>query len=148
MKKSLISFFSAFFLFSVAFFPLFSSAKELEIFFCQARSERFHKLSIQLLVDEKGHLVGRYALGKDPWFNPERVNFSEIMTPPAAFAELVKRVNRFEDTGIDPLEVSSFQNILIDGTDRYDVELWKLFGKDGTVVGWMAYAFGEPLGCY
>ncbi|HRO68351.1 MAG TPA: hypothetical protein PL182_12350, partial [Pseudobdellovibrionaceae bacterium] len=53
----------------------------------------------------------------------------------------------YQDTGIRGDQVALFQNIFIDGSNRWAVELWKLMAADGTVRGWLAAAYGERMGC-
>ena len=130
-------------------FSSFSApAAELEITTCHGQSPRVAKLFVQLLVNGEGKFMGRYAFGKDDLYSPSWVNFGQVTTPPVSLPKLIDQVNRFRDTGINPAKVKKFQNIFVDGNGRWDLELWKLMDENERLVGWMAYAFGQPIGCY
>jgi hypothetical protein len=135
---------------SLLFFFLVHGAQaaELEIATCHGQSPRVAKLLVQLLVNKDGKFIGRYAFGKDDLYSPSWVNFGEITTPPVSLPKLIDQANRFRDTGIDPTKVKKFQNVFIDGNGRWDLELWKLMDETGRTIGWMAYAYGQPIGCY
>lgn len=123
-------------------------AAELEIVSCIARSPHIDKLYIQLLVSDEGRFIGRYTLGHYPTYQPSSVNFQETTTPPVSMPKLVKQINQFRDTGLDASKIKKFQNVFIDGSGSWDIELWKLMDESGRTLGWTAYAFGEPMGCY
>jgi hypothetical protein len=121
---------------------------ELKIIDCNASSVKIPKLTVQLAVNGEGKFIGRYAFGKDKLYSPSWVNFGDITTPPVALPKLLDQVNHYRDTGIDPAAVKGFQNVFVDGNGDWDLELWKLMDGKGNLLGWMAYAFGGPLGCY
>lgn len=114
---------------------------------CHGTSPRFPGFEIILTESPEGKLASLYTLGHfplspSPWTNP-----GEITTPPVSFPRLLEKVNQQHDTGLRTDQVAFFQMIFIDGSDHWDVELWKLMDANGGLLGWMAYAYGEPIGC-
>lgn len=142
MKKFLLALF-------VSLLSLSSAqAGDTVIFKCFGDSPKFPKLYIDLFEDEAGKLGSSYTMGSLPIYSPSWSKAGEVTTPPNVLLKLLGRVNQYRDTGIDPNSVKLFQNHFIDGSNTFSIELMKLMAADGTVLGWMALAYGEPVGCY
>ncbi len=118
------------------------------IYKCYGSSPRFPKAHLELFEDENGKLASDYSLGDLPIYFPTLTNAGRVTAPPARLLALLNGLNAYRDTGIDPSRVKLFQNFFIDGNSRFEVNLWKLMGADGQVLGWVGYAYGDVIGCY
>ena len=130
------------------FFSGLAKAADKTIFICNGSSERFETLYIELTQNEAGKLASKYTFGKFPLHDSGWTAAGKITTPPARLPQVLKEINAFRDTGIDPDKVKLFQMIFIDGSGKWDIELWKLMDENEKTLGWTAYAYGSPLGCY
>ena len=118
------------------------------VFICNSSSVNVAQLYIELFADEAGKLSSRYTLGSNPLYYPSWTTAGKITSPPARLPRVLTEINARRDTGINPANVKRFQNIFIDGSNTWAIELWKLMDSSEKVVGWMATAYGEVFGCY
>lgn len=128
--------------------PVASAATGEVIFKCFGSSPKFPNPYFELFVNEEGKLSSAYTMGTAPIYFPTWTTAGKITTPPARFVSLMTSLNSFRDTGINPQDVKFFQNIFIDGSNTFAVEMWKLMDKDQKVIGWVAHAYRELIGCY
>lgn len=125
-----------------------TEAAEMSIVTCHAQGPHITRLNIELFVDGKGKFGGRYQLNNFPVHAPTWVNFAETTTPPARLPAVIAQIDEFRKTGIDASKVTKFQNTFIDGSNTWDIELWKLMDDSNRVLGWTVWAYGKPAGCY
>lgn len=136
------------FIFSIlALIPLAHAEPKL-IFDCHASSRKIGSLHIELYQDEKGKLSSKYAFGDNPLYVSPWTTPSELTTPPERLTFDLMIINLYRQTFLDPNQVKLFQNIFVDGNNRFEVNLWKLMDENQKLLGYIAYAYGETLGCY
>jgi hypothetical protein len=138
----------AVFLFLFSLCSSLAQANYSVVYKCFGSSPGFPTAHIELLADENGKLASSYSLGGYRPYFPTWTNAGEVTTPPAHLGQLLNRLNAYRDTGIDPNQVKLFQNIFIDGNNRFEVNLWKLMDAEGKLIGWVGYAYREMIGCY
>lgn len=115
---------------------------------CHGHSASFPKFYVKLYEDEGGKLGSVYTLGVLPLYASPWTTAGTITTPPARLPQLLAEANRDRDSGLRADQVALFQNIFIDGSNRWAVELWKLMDRDENVLGWVASAYGVRMSCH
>lgn len=115
---------------------------------CYGSSPKFSNPYFELFLNEEGKLSSAYTMGIAPIYYPTWTTAGQVTTPPARFVNLLNGLNAFRDTGIDPNKVKLFQNIFVDGSNTFAVEMWKLMDEKQNVLGWVAHAYRELIGCY
>lgn len=137
----------SFLIFLISLPPARAASGEV-IFKCFGSSPKFPNPYFELFLNEEGKLSSAYTMGRAPIYFPTWTTAGKVTTPPARFVSLMTSLNSFRDTGINPQEVKYFQNIFLDGSNTFAVELWKLMDEDQKVIGWVAHAYRELIGCY
>ncbi|MBX3039080.1 MAG: hypothetical protein KF789_00060 [Bdellovibrionaceae bacterium] len=114
---------------------------------CHGHSTTFPRFYARLFQDENGKLGSVYTLGALPLYTSPWTTAGEVTTPPTSLPHLLDEVNRHRDSGLRADQVALFQNIFVDGSNRWAVELWKLMDQDGKILGWIASAHGVRMWC-
>jgi hypothetical protein len=136
------------FLFTVFFSSAVMAAEPQVIVKCFGSSPKFPNPYFELFLNEEGKLSSAYTMGRAPIYYPTWTTAGQVTTPPARFVSLLQNLNAFRDTGIDPNKVKFFQNIFVDGSNTFAVEMWKLMDEQQNLLGWVAHAYRELIGCY
>lgn len=135
-------------LFAVLFSISTLAAEPQVIVKCYGSSPKFSNPYFELFLNEEGKLASAYTMGRAPIYYPTWTTAGQVTTPPVRFVNLLSGLNAFRDTGIDPNKVKLFQNIFVDGSNTFAVEMWKLMDEKQNVLGWVAHAYRELIGCY
>jgi hypothetical protein len=123
-------------------------AEVISILKCNGDSPHFPNSFFELFINENKKYSSAYTMGDLPLYYPTWTNAGPITTPPTVLVPWLQKLNSYKPTGIDPLEVAYFQNIFIDGSNRYSVEIWNLMDTHKRTLGWVAHAYNELIGCY